>query len=129
VARTPKGNAAPAGRKPICLALQGGGAHSAFEWGVIDRLLEDDRLEIKAITGASGGAMNAVVTAAGLMDGDAATVRTRLELFWRGVSQASPFANLAEGDAGVAGGADGDRHGLALSVQSTEPEPAARGPV
>ncbi|HZC15464.1 MAG TPA: patatin-like phospholipase family protein, partial [Caulobacteraceae bacterium] len=46
--------------KPISLALQGGGAHGAFQWGVIDRLLEDGRVEIRAVTGASGGAMNGV---------------------------------------------------------------------
>jgi NTE family protein len=79
--------------KPISLALQGGGAHGAFAWGVIDRLLEDGRLEIKAITGASAGAMNAVVTAAGLTEGGAAGARARLEAFWRAVSDASgaPF--------------------------------------
>ena len=83
----------PAAAKPISLALQGGGAHGAFAWGVIDRLLEDGRLEIKAITGASAGAMNAAVTAAGLTEGGAAGARTRLEAFWRAVSDASgaPF--------------------------------------
>ena len=51
--------------KLINLALQGGGAHGAFSWGVLDRLLEDPRVEIEAITGASAGAMNAVALAAG----------------------------------------------------------------
>src|SRR6202521_3027821 len=46
--------------KPINLALQGGGAHGAFTWGVLDRLLEDERIEIEAISGTSAGAMNAV---------------------------------------------------------------------
>jgi NTE family protein len=79
--------------KPICLALQGGGAHGAFEWGVIDRLLDDGRLEIKAITGASAGAMNAVVTAAGLIEGGPAGARARLAAFWKAVSDAgaAPF--------------------------------------
>ena len=83
----------PAAATPISLALQGGGAHGAFAWGVIDRLLEDGRLEIKAITGASAGAMNAVVTAAGLAEGGAAGARAKLEAFWRAVSDASgaPF--------------------------------------
>jgi len=82
-----------AAAKPISLALQGGGAHGAFQWGVIDRLLEDGRLQIKAITGASAGAMNAVVVAAGLIDGGPDGARARLEAFWRAVSHAggAPF--------------------------------------
>jgi NTE family protein len=55
-----------AAKKRIDLALQGGGAHGAFTWGVLDRLLEDKRLEIEAISGTSAGAMNAVVLADGL---------------------------------------------------------------
>ncbi len=51
--------------KTISLALQGGGAHGAFTWGVLDALLEDGRLAIEAVTGASAGAMNAVVLADG----------------------------------------------------------------
>ncbi len=73
--------------KPISLALQGGGAHCAFQWGVIDRLLEDGRVEIKAVTGASGGAMNGVVLAAGLIDGGPAGARAKLDAFWRAVNQ------------------------------------------
>jgi len=82
--------------KPICLALQGGGAHGAFEWGVIDRLLEDGRVEIKAATGASAGAMNAVALAAGLLEGGADAARAKLEAFWKSVSAAShPFGQAA----------------------------------
>jgi NTE family protein len=80
--------------KPISLALQGGGAHGAFEWGVIDKLLEDGRLEVKAITGASAGAMNAVVVAAGLLEGGPEGARAKLAAFWRGVSNANPFGAL-----------------------------------
>ncbi|QUD87311.1 patatin-like phospholipase family protein [Phenylobacterium montanum] len=83
-ARKPRSN----GRKPISLALQGGGSHGAFTWGVVDRLLEDGRLEIKAITGASAGAMNAVVIAAGLLDGGPEGARERLDRFWREVNRA-----------------------------------------
>ena len=78
------------GKKPISLALQGGGAHGAFEWGVIDRLLEDGRVEIKAVTGASAGAMNAVVFAAGLIDGPDGA-RRQLAAFWRAISDAGAF--------------------------------------
>ena len=56
-------------RKTITLALQGGGAHGAFTWGILDRLLEDGRLEIKGVSGTSAGAMNAVVLADGLHTG------------------------------------------------------------
>lgn len=70
-------------RKRIKLALQGGGAHGAFTWGVLDRLLEDGRLEVEAIVGTSAGAMNAAVTAYGLLSGGPAHARTLLHKFWR----------------------------------------------
>jgi NTE family protein len=53
------------GPKTLSLALQGGGAHGAFEWGILDRLLEEQDIEIRAVTAASAGAMNAVCLAAG----------------------------------------------------------------
>ena len=53
-------------RKSVNLALQGGGSHGAFTWGVLDRILEDERLDLEAISGTSAGAMNAVVVADGL---------------------------------------------------------------
>ena len=52
--------------KSINLALQGGGAHGAFTWGVLDRLLEDERLGIDGISATSAGAMNATALAAGM---------------------------------------------------------------
>ena len=80
--------------KAINVALQGGGSHGAFTWGVLDRLLEDDRLEIEAVTGASAGAMNAVVLADGLANGCKQEARQALRIFWEGVgeaAQASPI--------------------------------------
>lgn len=71
--------------KLINVALQGGGAHGAFSWGVLDRLLEDPRVEIEAITGASAGAMNAVALAAGYHAGDRDEAREGLRKFWQGV--------------------------------------------
>jgi NTE family protein len=59
------------GRKKINLALQGGGSHGAFTWGVLDELLQDDRLDIEAITGTSAGAMNAVGLVQGWLEGGA----------------------------------------------------------
>ena len=79
--------------KSVNLALQGGGSHGAFTWGVLDRMFEEDRLWIEAISGTSAGAMNAVVATQGMYDGGAAGARRALEEFWRAVSvagQASP---------------------------------------
>ncbi|TCT06596.1 patatin-like phospholipase family protein [Aquabacter spiritensis] len=73
--------------KPISLALQGGGAHGAFTWGVVDRLLEEERFAIAGITGTSAGAMNAVVMASGLAAGGPASARAALANFWRDVSR------------------------------------------
>ncbi|MFV0279750.1 MAG: patatin-like phospholipase family protein [Rhodoblastus sp.] len=73
-------------KKRINLALQGGGAHGAFTWGVLDALLADGRFEIAGISGASAGAMNAVVLADGLREGGTKGARKKLEEFWRSVS-------------------------------------------
>src|SRR5262245_34873372 len=73
--------------KCISLALQGGGALGAYTWGALDRLLEDERLEIAAVSGSSAGAMCAVVLADGLHDGPAGA-RAKLRAFWEGVAAA-----------------------------------------
>ena len=86
-----------AARKRINLALQGGGSHGAFTWGVLDRLLEEEWLEIAGVSGTSAGAMNAVALAAGLMDGGRVGARTALRRFWERVADASPFAMLYNG--------------------------------
>ncbi|MBL6615207.1 MAG: patatin-like phospholipase family protein [Reyranella sp.] len=78
----------------IDLALQGGGSHGAFTWGVLDRLLEEPRLHIEAISGTSAGAMNGAVMVAAHAAGGAAAARTALEDFWRRVSQAAAFSPL-----------------------------------
>ncbi len=80
--------------KPINLALQGGGAHGAFTWGVIDRLLEDGRLQVEALVGTSAGAMNAAVTVHGLLAGGHDGAREALERFWRAVSRAALFSPM-----------------------------------
>ncbi len=74
--------------KTINLALQGGGAHGAFAWGVLDYLLEDGRLVFDGISGTSAGSMNAVMLAYGLHIGDAPGARTALANFWKAVSDA-----------------------------------------
>src|SRR6516165_12701922 len=73
-------------KKGINLALQGGGAHGAFTWGVLDYLLEDGRLVIEGISGASAGAINAVMVADGLARGGPEAARARLADFWRAAS-------------------------------------------
>ncbi|MEI9890835.1 MAG: patatin-like phospholipase family protein [Caulobacteraceae bacterium] len=73
--------------KPVSLALQGGGAHGAFQWGVLDRLIEYGGLEIQSITAASAGAMNAVALLSGMLEGGPDGARAKLESFWRAVSQ------------------------------------------
>jgi len=78
--------------KPVSLALQGGGAHGAFTWGVLDAILEDGRLDPKAITATSAGAMNAAAYAEGIKRGGRDGARDALERFWRAVSRAgAPF--------------------------------------
>ena len=80
------GLASPNAEKSVSLALQGGGAHGAFTWGVLDYLLEDGRLAIEAITGASAGAMNAVVLLEGWIEGGPEQARAQLRKFWKRVS-------------------------------------------
>lgn len=75
-------------KKAIHLALQGGGALGAYTWGVLDRILEDGRLDIGAVSGASAGAMNAVVLCDGFAAGGADGARAALRTFWTGIAKA-----------------------------------------
>jgi NTE family protein len=90
--RTPKQDA-----MLVDLALQGGGAHGAFTWGVLDRLLEESWMRIDGISGTSAGAMNAAVLADGYAEGGAGGARATLEAFWRKVSNAARFSPLRRG--------------------------------
>ncbi len=74
--------------KTINLAIQGGGAHGAYAWGVIDQLLEDGRIKIEGISATSAGSMNAVVTAYGTMTGGRGGARAALYNFWKKISDA-----------------------------------------
>lgn len=78
--------------KPVNIALQGGGSHGAFSWGVLDRLIEDGRLEFSAISGTSAGAMNAVALADGWMRGGPDGAREKLHDFWRAVARKGQFS-------------------------------------
>jgi NTE family protein len=76
----------------VDLALQGGGAHGAFTWGVLDRLLDEPWLQIEGISGTSAGAMNAAVLVDGHAEGGPDGAKMRLERFWRSVSDAATFS-------------------------------------
>ncbi|MFG1374431.1 patatin-like phospholipase family protein [Xanthobacter oligotrophicus] len=86
-------------RSPLLvdLALQGGGSHGAFTWGVLDRLLEESWLQIDGISGTSAGAMNAAVLADGYAAGGAQGARDALDRYWRTVSDAARFSPFQRG--------------------------------
>jgi NTE family protein len=79
----------------LSLALQGGGSFGAFTSGVLDRLLEEPDISFDTLSGASAGAVNAVVLAAGLAEGGRQVAREKLEHFWRRLSRAAPFVSFA----------------------------------
>ncbi len=76
----------------VDFALQGGGSHGAFTWGVLDRLLEEPWLEVEGVSGTSAGAMNAAVMADGWAAGGAQGARLALDTYWRHVSEAARFS-------------------------------------
>ncbi|WP_119391950.1 patatin-like phospholipase family protein [Taklimakanibacter lacteus] len=80
--------------KTLNLALQGGGAHGAFTWGVLDRLLEEPRLDFEGIVATSAGAMNAAVMTYGLIEGGRDGAQKALANFWRRVSHAAAFSPI-----------------------------------
>lgn len=81
-------------KKTINLALQGGGAHGAFTWGVLDRLAEEEDLIIEGISGTSAGAMNAALFASGFAKNGAQGAKDAMEQFWRKISEAAAFSPL-----------------------------------
>src|SRR5262245_49323787 len=83
-------------RDPLLVdfALQGGGAHGAYTWGVLDRLLEEPWLRIDGISGTSAGAMNAAGLVHGYSVGGSEGARTALEGFWRNVSRAGRLSPI-----------------------------------
>lgn len=93
-------------KKPLSLALQGGGAHGAFTWGVLDRLLEIGQIDVEGISATSSGAMNAVMMAQGLTLGGPDRAREELTRFWETVAERSPFEMPAPGVFGLISGAE-----------------------
>lgn len=85
--------------RSICLALQGGGSHGAFQWGVLDRLLEDGRLDIRAVTAASAGAMNGAALISGMASNGRDGGREALDKLWRETNQSG--GRNVFGDSGV----------------------------
>ncbi|GAB97648.1 NTE family protein [Kineosphaera limosa] len=85
MARRPRTSAS--GPLKLDLALQGGGSHGAFTWGVLDRLLDEERIEFDGISGTSAGAVNAVAVAAGLTDGGRRGAQQSLRRVWEGVGR------------------------------------------
>jgi len=84
----------PVAKRRVALALQGGGSHGAFTWGVLDRLLVEPSLEIVGISGTSAGAMNAGVLADGLRRGGASQARIALRDYWQDVGHLPGYASL-----------------------------------
>ena len=82
---------------PIDLGLQGGGAHGAFTWGVLDRLLDEPWLQFEGISGTSAGAMNAAVMASGYVHGGADGAKAALATFWKSMSDAARFSPIQRG--------------------------------
>src|SRR5687768_1599754 len=92
----PRGRAG-SGRLSLSLALQGGGAHGAFTWGVLDRLLEEEHVDVAAVSGTSAGALNAVALAFGGHHGGREGARASLERLWRAVGRGAAGAPLRTG--------------------------------
>ena len=82
---------------PVDLGLQGGGAHGAFTWGVLDRLLDEPWLQFDGISGTSAGAMNAAVMASGYVHGGADGAKAALATFWKSMSDAARFSPIQRG--------------------------------
>ncbi|MEI8295615.1 MAG: patatin-like phospholipase family protein [Alphaproteobacteria bacterium] len=97
-----KENGKPVSQKKISIALQGGGAHGAFSWGVLDKLLEDGRFDIRGISGTSAGGMNAAATIMGLIKGGPEVARSTLKDYWKSMSELSkkisPLGGMSASD-------------------------------
>ena len=93
--------------RSVALALQGGGSHGAYTWGVLDRLLEERAFEIEAVSGASAGAMNAAVLAHGFCAGGRDAAKAALDAFWRAIAS-TPY-------------------GIGTTPSAQRPDRAARG--
>jgi NTE family protein len=80
--------------RKVALALQGGGSHGAFTWGVLDRMLTETAIDIIGVTGTSAGAINAVLLADGIVRGGPDEARQRLRQFWQTVGKMVDLATF-----------------------------------
>lgn len=87
-----------ANTRPIALALQGGGSHGAFTWGVLDRLLEESSVDVQAVSGASAGAVNAALLASGWQHGGRPGAQKTLRSFWETLGQNAGLTSSADAD-------------------------------
>ena len=86
------------GAKTVNVALQGGGAHGAFAWGILDALLEDGRIAVEGLTATSAGTMNALAFTQGMMEGGRDGARQALEDFWLEISRAGTIFSPVHGN-------------------------------
>jgi NTE family protein len=118
--------------KTVNLGLQGGGSHGAFTWGVLDRLLEDDRIAFEGITASSAGAVNAAVLAHGLTQGGREGARASLRTFWKGLSDKASHGMLQPSLLDKVGGNYGLDHSpgyMAFNVMSYFTSPYLYNPL
>jgi NTE family protein len=87
-------------RRKVALALQGGGSHGAFTWGVLDRLLDDATIDIIGVTGTSAGAMNGAVLVDGLVRGGPSQARAKLRRYWEAAGATPGFGSFFSGISG-----------------------------
>ena len=106
----------------LSLALQGGGSFGAFAWGVLDRLLEEPDIDFDAVSGASAGAINAVLLASGMIEGGREGARARLSQFWKRISRVGPRSRRFGAGLELV-----IRTAVPVSVQSVQSQSAARG--
>lgn len=85
-------------KKKVNIALQGGGAHGALAWGILDALLEDGRIEVEGFTATSAGTMNALAFVQGMQEGGVDGARAKMEHFWWEISKAGIFFSPVHGN-------------------------------
>ena len=120
------------GAKRVSLALQGGGSHGAFTWGVMHRLMSEPRIYIDGISGTSAGAMNAVVFADGFLKGRRQGAIDALEQFWKGVADLPGMPrSVMRGIPGISDGwaVDNDPAFMMLDIMTRVWSPAQLNPL
>ena len=112
-------------QKVVNLALQGGGSHGAFTWGVLDRLLEEERLSFEGITASRAGSVNAAVLAHGLAVGGRDEARRALQRFWKRISETTALGVLRNHGTDALTGKTVSRRAIGVAISFWYEEPAA----